>query len=190
MNEYYNPQDVGIRIRKIRQSLGWSMDKFAAAIDEKAKSGTVSNWETGKNLPNNERLKRIAELGKITPAYLLSGNPIDNLSKEEQEEYTKAQIEKQNAQYYINKFKKTKYPEDEDYINSDRTFTFNKHMLTKEELIAVRKIFEGKEKNYPSDEEIEKEYYELRKQKLEAEKMVSEGKAVFVMGEFHDYDFH
>jgi len=70
----YDPIEVGSRIRKIRQCLGWSMEKFASEIDDKAKSGTVSNWETGKNLPNNERLKRIAEIGKITLEDLLSGN--------------------------------------------------------------------------------------------------------------------
>lgn len=41
------------------------MTEFAQLIDAKAKSGTVSNWETGKNLPNNRRLKRISELGGV-----------------------------------------------------------------------------------------------------------------------------
>ena len=57
---------ISQRIRQIRKNLGLSMDEFARRIDPRAKSGTVSNWETGKNLPNNERLKRIAELGGIT----------------------------------------------------------------------------------------------------------------------------
>ncbi|MGM0214297.1 helix-turn-helix domain-containing protein [Enterococcus sp. AZ109] len=64
---------VGSRIRQIRQNLGYSMAEFATKIDEKAKSGTVSNWETGKNLPNNRRLKRIAELGNVSIFYLLEG---------------------------------------------------------------------------------------------------------------------
>lgn len=68
-----DPKSVGQRIRNIRQILGDSMEQFAKKIDDKAKSGTVSNWETGKNLPNSKRLKTIAELGNISVDYLLEG---------------------------------------------------------------------------------------------------------------------
>ncbi|MEM5046471.1 helix-turn-helix transcriptional regulator [Enterococcus faecalis] len=68
-----DPKAVGLRIKEIRFKLGYSMAEFARHIDDKAKSGTVSNWETGKNLPNNKRLKRIAELGDVSLLYLLKG---------------------------------------------------------------------------------------------------------------------
>lgn len=68
-----DPTEVGLRIKEIRLKLGYSMDEFASRIDDKAKSGTVSNWETGKNLPNNKRLNRIAELGNVSLLYLLKG---------------------------------------------------------------------------------------------------------------------
>ncbi|MDT2528576.1 helix-turn-helix transcriptional regulator [Enterococcus raffinosus] len=58
-------QNIGLQIKIIRKQLGLSMTEFGKLIDEKAKSGTVSNWETGKNLPNNRRLKRISELGGV-----------------------------------------------------------------------------------------------------------------------------
>lgn len=67
-------KQVGFRIKEIRQNLGLSMSAFATKIDNKAKSGTVSNWETGKNLPNNERLKKIADLGNTTIKELLYGD--------------------------------------------------------------------------------------------------------------------
>lgn len=67
------PEEVGKRIRHIRYDLGLSMTQFAKRIDKKAMSGTISNWETGKNLPNNERIKRIAELGGVSVNYLLYG---------------------------------------------------------------------------------------------------------------------
>lgn len=68
-------REVGKRIRFIRTNvLGLSMDDFGKKIDDKVKSGTVSNWETGKNLPNNQRLVKIAELGKTTVNELLHGN--------------------------------------------------------------------------------------------------------------------
>lgn len=79
-----DPSEVGNRIRKIRFKLGYSMAEFARHIDEKAKSGTVSNWETGKNLPNNKRLKKIAELGEVSLMYLLKGEKsIDELPDDE-----------------------------------------------------------------------------------------------------------
>lgn len=73
-----DPTVVGSRIRDIRTRLGLSMAAFAEKIDQhesikKTKSGTVSNWETGKNLPNNTRLVRIAELGGISVNELLYG---------------------------------------------------------------------------------------------------------------------
>lgn len=72
-----DPIEVGMRIRQIRKNiLGVSMAEFGSRIDDKAKSGTVSNWETGKNLPNNERLKRIAELGNMSVDELLYGESI------------------------------------------------------------------------------------------------------------------
>lgn len=74
MSEPIDPKVVGHRIREIRKQLGLSMSSFAERIDYKSKSGTVSNWETGKNLPNNERLKKIAELGSVSIAELLYGD--------------------------------------------------------------------------------------------------------------------
>lgn len=66
--------DVGRRIRKIRFELGMTMSQFANEIDQAAKSGTVSNWETGKNLPNRVRTKRIAALGNTTIDFILYGS--------------------------------------------------------------------------------------------------------------------
>ncbi|KAA9242799.1 MULTISPECIES: helix-turn-helix domain-containing protein [Aerococcus] len=62
---------VGHRIRQLRKSLGLNQTEFAKRIN--ATLPAVSNWETGKNLPNNERLKAIADLGGITVEYLLYG---------------------------------------------------------------------------------------------------------------------
>lgn len=63
---------IGQRIKAIRLGLGLSMSEFAKRVDPngKARSGTVSNWEHGKNSPNAKRLKRIADLGNVTVKYL------------------------------------------------------------------------------------------------------------------------
>lgn len=55
------------------------MDDFGKKIDDKVKSGTVSNWETGKNLPNNKRLVTIAKLGGISVDELLYGKTLTDL---------------------------------------------------------------------------------------------------------------
>ncbi|MFV5938929.1 helix-turn-helix domain-containing protein [Mammaliicoccus sciuri] len=71
-----NKNEIGKRIRQIRVGLGLSMAKFGEEIDKSSpvKSGVVSNWENGKQIPNNQRIKRIAELGNKTVDYLLYGN--------------------------------------------------------------------------------------------------------------------
>lgn len=153
-----NPKEVGERIRKIRKQLGFSMSEFASRIDTIAKSGTVSNWETGKNLPNNERLKKIAELGNTTIEYLLSGNPWDNLSPEEQELYIDLQI----RSYQIEEFQQNEYPQLEDFVELGIPLYVNKYKLNDDEKKQLYKIalamFGDREPNYPSDEEIEKAY--------------------------------
>ncbi|WP_427813501.1 helix-turn-helix domain-containing protein [Enterococcus sp. 22-H-5-01] len=74
-----NLHEVGNRIRNIRLNQGCNMTEFGKKLDNydpngKTKSGTVSNWETGKNLPNNDRLKQIAEIGNTTVDYILYGS--------------------------------------------------------------------------------------------------------------------
>ena len=81
------------------------MEEFIERIDNKpgkGRSGTVNNWESGKNAPNKQRLKRIAELGGVSVEYLINGSQLsvanlkklaEKLKKEDQltnEEITKA----------------------------------------------------------------------------------------------------
>lgn len=64
-------KEVGNRIRAIRKSRGESQTEFAQKIN--ATLPAVSNWETGRNIPNNERIKAIADIGDITVEELLYG---------------------------------------------------------------------------------------------------------------------
>lgn len=77
MTKNADPIQVGQRIKDTRLSLGLTTVEFGQRIDGIVKSGTVANWETGKNLPNKRRLKVIAELGGITVAELLCGKSVD-----------------------------------------------------------------------------------------------------------------
>lgn len=65
--------EIGARIKDIRISLGLTMKEFGKKFDPPASDSIVSRWERGVNLPNNERLKRIAELGNVPVLYLLEG---------------------------------------------------------------------------------------------------------------------
>lgn len=71
-----NKEDVGKRIYMIRKSLGDTMKEFGNRMgNPPASDSIVSRWEKGKSLPNNERSKKIAELGSMSVNELLYGNP-------------------------------------------------------------------------------------------------------------------
>ena len=71
--------EVGIRIKKIRTDLGYSMSQFGELISDSPKT-TVNNWERGINLPKEDKLKKIALLGKVTTNELLYGTPEEFIS--------------------------------------------------------------------------------------------------------------
>lgn len=66
-----NANEVGRRIRQIRKSKGLNQTDFSKRVG--ASLPAVSNWETGRNLPNNERLKAIADMGNLKVDELLRG---------------------------------------------------------------------------------------------------------------------
>ena len=68
-----NKDEVGFRISNIRKRLGLNQELFGQKINLAHKS-LVSKWEKGQSLPNNERLKMIAELGGISVDELLYGS--------------------------------------------------------------------------------------------------------------------
>lgn len=76
--------DIGKRIRMIRVEHGETMEEFGKRFSPAATKGTISKWESGKYLPNNERLKELADIGNISITYLLQGRKmLSDLSKEE-----------------------------------------------------------------------------------------------------------
>lgn len=66
--------DVGKRIKILRTKKGLTMEEFGELFEPTASKSIVSRWEKGQSIPNNERLKRIAELGNLTVEYLLYGS--------------------------------------------------------------------------------------------------------------------
>ena len=63
--------DVGNQIKFIRKERGLTMQEFGNFFTPKASDSIVSRWEKGISLPNNNRLKKIAELGNTTVEELL-----------------------------------------------------------------------------------------------------------------------
>lgn len=93
MSEDINNKEVGYRIRSIRKANGMTTDTFGGIFNPPASKGTVSKWENGRYLPNNERLVKIAKEGKITVDELLYGSLddyarrlLDELEEELQED--------------------------------------------------------------------------------------------------------
>lgn len=68
-----NNKEVGSRISKIRKELGLNQEQFGKKINNAHKS-LVSKWEKGQGLPNNERLKLLADIGGISVNELLYGS--------------------------------------------------------------------------------------------------------------------
>ena len=66
-----NKLRVGVRIKEIRMEKGMDQKEFSEIIN--ATVSALSNWENGRNLPNKERLKQIADLAGMTVQKLLEG---------------------------------------------------------------------------------------------------------------------
>lgn len=62
---------VGQRIKRIRLEMGYTQSEFAKVTGSTLSA--VSNWETGKNLPNKKRLSDIAFHGQVSVNELLTG---------------------------------------------------------------------------------------------------------------------
>lgn len=71
-----NAKEIGYSIKLIRKQLGLTMEEFGKKFDPVASESIVSRWESGVSIPNNRRLKRIADLGNVTVADLIFDNKV------------------------------------------------------------------------------------------------------------------
>lgn len=75
-NNLTNNQKIGNRIKEIRTTKfpeKLTQTEFAELFTPPLNRSAVKNWESGLNLPNNKRLRQIAEIGKVSLDYLLLG---------------------------------------------------------------------------------------------------------------------
>lgn len=68
---------VGQRIKRIRLEMGYTQSEFAKVTGSTLSA--VSNWETGKNLPNKKRLSDVAFQGQMNVSELLTGKKETNI---------------------------------------------------------------------------------------------------------------
>jgi putative DNA-binding phage protein len=71
-----NNRDVGQRIKQIRLTKGMTLEEFGKLFN--ASKGSVQGWESGRNLPNPERLRAIAKIGDTSVDELLYGHSAHN----------------------------------------------------------------------------------------------------------------
>lgn len=69
--EKIDKKDVGARIRAIRLGSGMTLREFGQLFG--ASKGSAQGWEVGRNTPNPERIKKIAEFANISVQDLLHG---------------------------------------------------------------------------------------------------------------------
>lgn len=67
-----NKKAIGLRIRKIREGLGLTQQEFGKLLN--LSHASVSGYELGDSYPSVDCLIKIAELGRISIAWLVTGN--------------------------------------------------------------------------------------------------------------------
>lgn len=84
-NIFYMSENLGIRIKNCRENIRLSQDGLAKIFD--VSRTTVTNWESGTNLPDVKKLAVMAELFKVSLDWLARGEesnykpPISNLTE-------------------------------------------------------------------------------------------------------------
>ena len=64
LKDKYVKRAIGLKIQAIRLNRGLTLEKFGKMFQ--TSKATVNNWEKGRNIPNKENLKSIAELENLT----------------------------------------------------------------------------------------------------------------------------
>lgn len=64
---------IGLRLRLARSALGVALQDVADAC--KVTRQAVSLWETGKSMPPTDKLARAAKFLRVSPHWLLTGEP-------------------------------------------------------------------------------------------------------------------
>lgn len=171
-------QDFGSYLRQKRKQKKFSIVQLSQLSG--VSNPYISQLENNKFKPSFEIIKKLTkglELNFYEAAWMadlytdeeyrqskLENDFLNSLSLEEQERFIEKQINAQEESLKIDKFRRTRHINVEDFINNDLQYIYiNGHKLTNEKIMALTSLFEGLEKNYPSDEEIVLEFKKLQK---------------------------
>lgn len=198
---------AGELIRTERKLKGLSISKLAELTG--VSQPYLSQIENGKRNPSYEIIHKIKKAldidfhlfawasGLYTDVeykeYLEQKEFFDSMTPEEEEEYFNQQ--NKDFMFYdkVNKFRKRKYVQIEDFLNNQiEGFYISGHKLTNDEIKMLIHLFENKEKNYPTESELENEFKELQKERIKYKKRLKDsmenGKIMLDIDPYHEYD--
>lgn len=120
-----NKKAVGHRIKTIRTQKGLTMREFGKLIEEAAQS-LVTRWENGTSIPNNERLKKIADLGGISVNELLYGD-MKNFTSSYFDERISENQEKAKGSFYGSMLNDSEYIQSvkDDFLHKVQFYDLN-----------------------------------------------------------------
>lgn len=198
---------AGELIRNERKLKGLSISKLAELTE--VSQPYLSQIENGKRNPSYDiihKIKRVLDIdfyllswasGLYTDAeykdYLEQKEHVDSMTPEEEEEYYNQQNKDFIFYDKVNKFRKRKYVQIEDFLNNQiEGFYISGHKLTNDEIKMLIHLFENKEKNYPTESELENEFKELQKERVQYKKRLKEaienGKIMIDVDPYSEYD--
>ncbi|WP_342388134.1 helix-turn-helix domain-containing protein [Salinicoccus bachuensis] len=116
---------LGQRIKNIRVNRQETMEQFAKKLN--SGKSNVSKWESGKNVPNDITLKKIAELGGVSTHHLTRPETHERVKQlvEKLEEDTN--VDKRYKELYDINFKYNLIKEVTDIIEGQSTDSKNEH---------------------------------------------------------------
>lgn len=201
MNE--SKKDIGIFIKELRNQRKLKVSKLAEISG--VSQPYLSQIESGKRKPSLEIVRKLAsaletdfyELAWIAGYY--TDEEIQQRKEQEAfynsmtpEEFDAYQLENfRSFKRYenIRKFQENRYVRLEDFLHDDRrSFYIDNHKLSKNDIKMLIALYGGKEKNYPSDKQIENEYEEIKRRNEENKNLIKKGKKIFIMNDDDDID--
>ena len=168
----------------------------------------ISQLENGGKKPSRKIIHRIAsglsrddkekfgeaykelleKAGYTTDWHYLNETPFYNsMTPEEEIKYEEDNLKRQIKNWNVKQYQEKIHVRLEDFLNdTSRNLYIDDHKLTNEEIGMLITLYGGKEKDYPSDEQIEKEYEEIKKINEENEKRIADGEIILAMSSRYD----
>lgn len=195
-NEFEN---IGEYIRSVRNEKGMSINELVKQSG--VSKGYISQIENNKFNPSLDIVRKISNAldadfyelaylaGHFTEHEKEEARYFHLASPEELQNHREADFLWQIKQGNIMAYQEKRHVRIEDFFQDKRKSIYiADHKLTDEEIRMLITLFDGKEKNYPSDEQLEKEYEEIKRIQEENKMKVEKGEAFIIFND--DYDIN